>query len=69
MSKQYNKAEKRKRRQAYLKRKKAAAKAKAAAKPAPPSGSDRLTVSFTRADHPQRVVFYLSAETFMLAAK
>jgi hypothetical protein len=32
MSKQYNKAEKRKRRNAYLKRKKAAAKAKAAPK-------------------------------------
>ncbi len=35
MSKQYNKAEKRKRRNAYLKRKKTAAKAKAQAK-APP---------------------------------
>ena len=36
MSKQYNKAEKRKRRNAYLKRKKVAAKAKAPAKGAPP---------------------------------
>ena len=36
MSKQYNKAEKRKRRRAYLKRKKAAAIAKALAK-APPN--------------------------------
>ena len=35
MSKQYNKAENRKRRQAYLKRKKAGAKAKAQAKAAP----------------------------------
>jgi hypothetical protein len=35
MSKQYNKAEKRKRRNAYLKRKKAAAKAKTQAKTAP----------------------------------
>ena len=35
MSKQYNKAEKRKRRNAYLKRKKAGSKAKAQAK-APP---------------------------------
>ncbi len=35
MSKQYNKAEKRKRRRAYLKRKKAAAKAKVLAKAAP----------------------------------
>ena len=37
MSKQYNKAEKRKRRNAYLKRKKAAFKAKAPAKAAPPT--------------------------------
>jgi hypothetical protein len=36
MSKQYNKGEKRKRRNAYLKRKKAAVKVKAAAKAAPP---------------------------------
>jgi hypothetical protein len=35
MSKQYNKAEKRKRREAYLKRKKAAPKAKAQAKATP----------------------------------
>ena len=35
MSKQYNKAEKRKRRTAYLKRKKAAVQAKAQAKAAP----------------------------------
>ena len=35
MSKQYNKAEKRKRRHAYLKRKKVAIKAKGAAKVAP----------------------------------
>jgi hypothetical protein len=35
MSKQYNKAEKRKRRHAYLKRKKLAAKTKASAKAAP----------------------------------
>lgn len=35
MSKQYNKAEKRKRRNAYLKRKKAAAKAKTQPKAAP----------------------------------
>ena len=35
MSKQYNKAENRKRRQAYLKRKKASAKVKAPAKAAP----------------------------------
>lgn len=35
MSKQYNKAEKRKRRGAYIKRKKAAAKVKPKAKPAP----------------------------------
>jgi hypothetical protein len=35
MSKQYNKAEKRKRRAAYLKRKKAAPKAKAKAKTTP----------------------------------
>jgi hypothetical protein len=35
MSKQYNKAEKRKRRVAYLKRKKAAPKAKAGAKVTP----------------------------------
>ena len=35
MSKQYNKAEKRKRRVAYLKRKKAAARAKAQTKAAP----------------------------------
>ncbi|MEI7936471.1 MAG: hypothetical protein WCK27_07285 [Verrucomicrobiota bacterium] len=37
MSKQYNKAEKRKRRNAYLKRKKAGPKAKAQAKSAPKS--------------------------------
>jgi hypothetical protein len=37
MSKQYNKAEKRKRRNAYLKRKKTAVKAKAPAKAAPPA--------------------------------
>ena len=37
MSKQYNKGEKRKRRNAYLKRKKAADKVKVAAKPAPPA--------------------------------
>jgi len=37
MSKQYNKAEKRKRRNAYLKRRKAGAKAKAPAKAAPPA--------------------------------
>ncbi len=37
MSKQYNKAEKRKRRKAYLKRKKAAANAKVQAKAAPPA--------------------------------
>jgi hypothetical protein len=37
MSKQYNKAEKRKRRNAYLKRKKAASKVKAPAKAAPPA--------------------------------
>ena len=35
MSKQYNKAEKRKRRQAYLKRKKVATKAKGQTKAAP----------------------------------
>jgi hypothetical protein len=35
MSKQYNKAENRKRRQAYIKRKKASVKAKAPAKAAP----------------------------------
>jgi hypothetical protein len=35
MSKQYNKAEKRKRRNAYLKRKKATVKAKSQAKAAP----------------------------------
>ncbi len=35
MSKQYNKAEKRQRRQAYLKRKKVATKAKGQAKTAP----------------------------------
>jgi hypothetical protein len=35
MSKQYNKVEKRKRRQAYLKRKKQGAKAKSGAKAAP----------------------------------
>ena len=35
MSKQYNKAEKRQRRQAYIKRKKASAKVKAPAKAAP----------------------------------
>ena len=39
MSKQYNKAEKRKRRNAYLKRKKATAKAKVVAKAAPPAGA------------------------------
>ena len=37
MSKQYNKAEKRKRRKAYLKRKKVAVKTKAPAKAAPPA--------------------------------
>jgi len=37
MSKQYNKAEKRKRRKAYLKRKKTNVKAKATAKTAPPA--------------------------------
>ena len=37
MSKQYNKAEKRKRRNAYLKRKKKATKAKTQAKAAPKS--------------------------------
>jgi hypothetical protein len=37
MSKQYNKAEKRKRRTRYIKRKKVAAKTKKAAKPAPAS--------------------------------
>ncbi len=37
MSKQYNKAEKRKRRKAYIKRKKGAVKAKAQPAPTPPA--------------------------------
>ena len=57
MSKQYNKAEKRKRRKAYLKRKKAAAKAKAQAKAAPKPKRPPDSFFSTSADHPQRVVF------------